>query len=117
MSGQKVDSTLNIVFPQVRRVLKLLETPYADDVALPNVDPSLTEATTDEDAGKHDTNMTYKYMYSWHLYQILHIAYSRYRAIPAIDIDIQDISVGMLTSGQAASRAARHVCMQCNRSI
>ena len=43
--------------------------------------------------------------------------YSRYRAIPAIDIDIRDISVGMLTSGPAASRAARHACMQWNRFI
>ena len=48
---------------------------------------------------------------------ILHIAYSRYRAIPAIDIDVRDIFVGTLTSGPAASRAARHACMQCNRFI
>ena len=39
---------------------------------------------------------------------ILHIAYSRYRAIPAIDINIRDISVGTLTSGPAASRTAPH---------
>ena len=33
------------------------------------------------------------------------------------DIDILDISGGKFTSGQAASRAARHACMQCNGSI
>ena len=43
---------------------------------------------------------------------IAHIAYSQYRAIPATDINIWDISVGTLTSDPAASRAARHACMQ-----
>ena len=56
-------------------------------------------------------------MYEEVMTAILHIAYSRYRAIPAIDIDIRDISVGTLTSGLAASRTAPHACMQCNRSI
>ena len=48
---------------------------------------------------------------------ILHIAYSWYRVIPAIDIDIRDISVGTLTSSPPASRTVRHACMQCNRFI
>ena len=48
---------------------------------------------------------------------ILAIAYSRYRAIPAIDIDIQNIYVGTLTSGPAASRAARHACMHAMKSL
>ena len=37
---------------------------------------------------------------------ILHIAHSPYR--------IRDISVGTLTSGPAASRAARHACIAYN---
>ena len=43
--------------------------------------------------------------------------YSRYRAIPAIDIGIRDISIGTLTSGPAASRAARHACTHAMQSL
>ena len=46
----------------------------------------------------------------WWLSQILHIAYSRYRAIPAFDIDIRDVSAGTLTSSPAASHVAWHTC-------